>query len=201
MGQNMQITNDLLDCLNLDTTSKRRTFLKTGAIIATAAQLWMPTAADARSFVKSGRTLQITNAHTGQKFQGEFWANGKYNTDAFKEIKEVFKDHRANETFPIDPRLLDIMYVLQQRANNTKNGYDLYSGYRSPNTNNKLRKASSGVAKKSLHMLGQAVDLRLPGTNLGSLRKDAIALKAGGVGYYPSSGFVHLDTGRVRSWT
>lgn len=196
----MQITNDLLDCLNLDTTTKRRSFLKTGAIVATAAQLWMPTSADARSFVKSGRTLDITNAHTGEKFQDVFWENGKYNTEAFQQIKKVFRDHRANETFPIDPRLLDVMYVLQQRAGNTKNGYTLFSGYRSPKTNAKLSKQSSGVAKKSLHMLGQAVDIKLPGTNLSQLKKDAVALKSGGVGYYPSSGFVHLDTGRVRSW-
>ncbi len=98
----MQFTNDLLDSLNLDTVTKRRSFLKTGAIVATAAQLWMPTAADARSFVKSGRTLEITNAHTGEKFNDVFWENGKYNTDAFHEIKKIFRDHRANETFPID---------------------------------------------------------------------------------------------------
>ena len=197
----MTITTDLIEALNLKTDTDRRSFLKTGLLVAAAAQLWMPTSADARSFVRSGRSLRITNAHTGEKFQGEFWSNGKYNTDAFHEIKKVFRDHRTNETFPIDPRLLDVMYVLQQRAGNTRNGYDLFSGYRSPHTNSKLRKTSSGVAKKSLHMLGQAVDIRLPGTNISRLRKDAIALKAGGVGYYPSSGFLHLDTGRVRNWT
>jgi uncharacterized protein YcbK (DUF882 family) len=159
----------------------------------------MPTAADARNFAVQGRSLQFTNMHTGEKFRGEYWENGKYNKDAFNEIKQIFRDHRADETFPIDPRLLDIMYVMQQRVGN-KTSYKLYSGYRSPKTNAKLRKVSSGVAKKSLHMLGQAVDLSLPGTDLYKFRKEALALKAGGVGYYPNSHFVHLDTGRVRHW-
>lgn len=196
----MKITDDLLDCLNLTSATQRRSFLKTGAVIAAAAQLWMPTAADARKIAVQGRSVQFTNMHTGEKFHGEYWENGKYNKDAFNEIKQVFRDHRANETFPIDPRLLDIMYVLQQRVGN-KTGYQVYSGYRSPKTNAQLRKASSGVAKKSLHMLGQAVDLSLPGTNLSKLRQQAIGLKSGGVGYYPRSNFVHLDTGRVRHWS
>ncbi|MGM0423021.1 MAG: DUF882 domain-containing protein [Pseudomonadota bacterium] len=159
----------------------------------------MPTAADARNFAVQGRSVQFTNMHTGEKFHGEYWENGKYNKDAFNEIKQVFRDHRADETFPIDPRLLDIMYVMQQRVGN-KESYRLYSGYRSPKTNARLRKVSSGVAKKSLHMLGQAVDLSLPGTDLHKFRQQAVALKAGGVGYYPKSHFVHLDTGRVRHW-
>lgn len=195
----MQIKDDLLDCLKLHTSTERRTFLKTSGVIAIAAQLWMPTAADARQFVQKGRSITFTNAHTGDKFQGEYWANGKYNTDAFEEIKHVFRDHRQNETFPIDPKLLDILYTMQQRTGN-KHQYNLYSGYRSPKTNAMLRKSSSGVAKKSLHMMGQAADIRLPGTNLYEFKRSAIALGAGGVGYYPDSGFVHLDTGRVRHW-
>ena len=195
----MTITNDLLDALNLDSGIKRREFLKTSAIIATAAQLWTPTAADARSFVEGGRILKVHNAHTGENFEGEYWANGRYNKDAFREIKHIFRDHRSGEVFPIDPRLIDLMYVLHNRSD-SNNAFNLYSGYRSPATNKKLRNLTSGVAKKSLHMLGQAVDLRLPGTNLHTLRKSAIKLKAGGVGYYPDSQFLHVDTGRVRHW-
>jgi uncharacterized protein YcbK (DUF882 family) len=195
----MTITKDLLDALNIDTVVKRREFLKTGAIVATAAQLWMPTVADAKAFTGSGRVVQIHNAHTGETFDGEYWADGKYHPDAFREIKKIFRDHRSGDIFPIDPRLIDVMYVLHNRAESNK-AFRLFSGYRSPATNRKLRKLTSGVAEKSLHMLGQAVDLRLPGTNLHNLRKAAINLKAGGVGYYPDSHFLHLDTGRVRHW-
>lgn len=196
----MNITTDLIETLNLKTETNRRSFLKTGLIVGAAAQLWSPTGAAARSFVNSGRSIQMYNAHTGETFKGEYWADGRYHSDAFREIKALFRDHRTNDIFPIDPRLIDILYVLHTRTGSEK-PFRLFSGYRSPTTNRKLKRLTSGVAENSLHMLGQAVDLRLPGTNLRKLQKDAIALKAGGVGYYPDSHFLHLDTGRVRHWS
>ena len=177
---------------------KRRELLGASAVIMTAMALWWPQKAEAVN-IFSGREVSFLNAHTGEKFKGEYWENGKYLPDAFHEIKHVMRDHRTGDVFPIDPRLMDILFVLRKRLN-TNISYRMFSGYRSPKTNRMLRKVSYGVAKKSLHMQGQAVDLRLPGRSLRALRKQAMALRAGGVGYYPKSSFVHIDTGRVRHW-
>ncbi len=198
------LNKDFIDALNLKGVlaegTSRRKFLKNGLIVATAAQLWSPTQADAKSLMDDARIIKVQNAHTGEVFEGEYWANGRYNADAFREVKAIFRDHRTNEKFPIDPRLIDILYVLQERSEN-RDGFRLFSGYRSPKTNRKLRRLTDGVAENSLHMLGQAIDMRLPGTNLGKLQKTAISLKAGGVGYYRDSQFLHVDTGRVRHWS
>ena len=99
----------------------------------------------------------------------------------------------------MDRRLYDLLYTLQQQVT-SKSSYQVISGYRSPATNAKLNRNSSGVAKRSLHMQGKAIDIRLPGVELKHLRKAALSLKAGGVGYYPKSNFIHVDTGRPRFW-
>ncbi len=180
----------------------RRSFLKTGIAAMAALGCWMPDLAMASTGPAAnqvGRQMRLTNTHTGERFVGEYWYNGRYLPDAFGEIKSVMRDHRTGEKFPIDPRLMDILYVLQHRIGNM-NTFDIFSGYRSPATNARLHLASHGVATRSLHMSGQAVDIKLPGTNLKSLRQAAIKLNSGGVGYYPSSNFVHVDTGRVRHW-
>jgi uncharacterized protein YcbK (DUF882 family) len=177
----------------------RRHFLKTGLFMSAALGFWTPTLAQASTGPANGRELQMTNVHTGEKFQGEYWANGRYLPDAFGNIKSVLRDFRTGDKFPIDPRLMDILYVLQHRLDNF-NPFDIFSGYRSEKTNAKLRSISHGVARRSLHMTGQACDIQLPGTQLKSVRQAAIKLNSGGVGYYPSSGFVHVDTGRVRTW-
>jgi len=184
--------------------SDRRGFLKTGLAAAAALGFWMPDLAQGATMtavgkMASGRELHFTNVHTGEKFKGEYWVNGRYLPDAFGSIKSVLRDYRSNQQFPIDPRLMDILYVLQHRIGNYQT-FDVFSGYRSPATNARLRQASHGVAARSLHMTGQAIDINLPGTRLASLRKSAMALNAGGVGFYPASDFVHVDTGRVRHW-
>lgn len=178
-------------------TINRRTVLKSGLFLAATAGLVLPpTMAEA---TQTGREVAFQNVHTGDEFRGEYYYNGRYLPDAFREIKSVMRDHRTNDIFPIDPRLLDIMFVLQQRL---KKGqpFEVYSGYRSPKTNAMLRRLSFGVAEHSLHMNGQAVDLSLPGVKLNYLYKTAARLDAGGVGFYPDSNFIHLDTGRVRQW-
>lgn len=180
----------------------RRSFLALGAGALAALGCWMPELAQASTGPapkQVGREMRITNTHTGESFRGEYWYNGRYIPEAFGEIKSVMRDHRTGERFPIDPRLMDIMYVLQHRTGNLS-GFDIFSGYRSPKTNAKLRMHSHGVATRSLHMSGQAVDLKQQGTALKNLRAAAIKLNSGGVGYYPSSNFVHVDTGRVRHW-
>jgi uncharacterized protein YcbK (DUF882 family) len=176
----------------------RREFLKTGLFVSAALGFWMPSLAQAAT-PAIGRNVRLVNAHTGEKFVGEYWYDGKYLPDAFREIKFLMRDHRINEQFPIDPRLMDILFVLENRIGSSER-FNVVSGYRSPRTNAMLRKTTEGVAKNSLHMSGQAVDLRLPGTRLSALRDKALGLKSGGVGFYPSSNFVHIDTGRVRAW-
>lgn len=176
----------------------RRGFLKSGLFVTAALGFWTPSLAQAAT-PAVGRTVRLVNAHTNEKFVGEYWYDGKYLPDAFREIKFLMRDHRINEQFPIDPRLMDILYVLEHRIGSAER-FNVVSGYRSPQTNAMLRKTTEGVAKNSLHMSGQAVDLRLPGTRLSSLRDQALSLKSGGVGFYPSSNFVHIDTGRVRTW-
>lgn len=178
--------------------SDRRGFLKSGLFVTAALGFWTPSLAQA-AIPQTGREMRLVNAHTGLKFKGEYWYNGRYLPDAFNEIKSVMKDHRTGEKFPIDPRLMDILFVLQARMDNN-NPFNIFSGYRSPKTNSMLRRMTKGVAEGSLHMTGQAVDLKLPGSKLASLRSKAQGLKSGGVGYYPKSDFVHIDTGRVRSW-
>ena len=111
----------------------------------------------------------------------------------------MLRDYRADVAHPIDPKLLDLLYQLQAKVDH-QGEFHVISGYRSPATNAMLRKQSSGVAKHSYHVLGKAIDIRMPGFDTRQLRNAAIALKDGGVGYYASSNFVHVDTGRVRYW-
>ncbi|MGB5397839.1 MAG: DUF882 domain-containing protein [Gammaproteobacteria bacterium] len=145
------------------------------------------------------RELCFYNTHTGEKLSATFWSEGNYLDDGVEEISWLLRDHRSGKANAIDPKLLDLLHQLQTRVEHPGEIH-VISGYRSPATNNMLAKKSSGVAKTSYHMLGQAIDIRLPGFDTRELRKAAIALKAGGVGYYSRSDFVHLDVGRVRYW-
>ena len=148
------------------------------------------------------RTLSFFNTHTGERLKVAYCCGGEYQPNALKLINTILRDHRANEVKPIDPKLLDLLHELGGVLE-TDQPYHVISGYRSPHTNGTLQArggASTGVATKSLHMVGKAIDIRLPGVKLDHLRGAARSLKLGGVGYYPSSNFVHVDTGRVRFW-
>jgi uncharacterized protein YcbK (DUF882 family) len=186
-----QIAADQLD-------SDRRGFLKFGLATTVALGFWTPDLSFAAT-VRKPREVKLLNVHTREKFSGVYWEGGRYIPGAFGEIKDVLRDYRTGERYPIDPRLIDILYVLQHRLDSANN-YEVFSGYRSAKTNAMLARKSEGVARNSLHMSGQAIDLHLPGTRLSNLHKAAITLKSGGVGYYPKSDFVHIDTGRVRHW-
>lgn len=181
----------------------RRGFLKHGLAFSAALGFWMPSLAEATEKTGGapvkGRVLKLVNLHTHEAFNGEYWYDGQYNPDAFGSIKTVLRDYRTGEKFPIDPRLMDILFVLQNRIKNYS-PFNVFSGYRSPTTNAMLRETTNGVARGSLHMQGQAIDINLPGTRLSSLERSAIGLKSGGVGFYPQSDFVHIDTGRARNW-
>ena len=109
------------------------------------------------------------------------------------------RDFRTGAVCAIDPRLIDVLFVVREKAG-SKTPYNLFSGYRSPETNKMLRNRTEGVARGSLHMQGQAADINIPSISLNKIENTALALKMGGVGYYPKSGFVHIDTGRVRKW-
>jgi uncharacterized protein YcbK (DUF882 family) len=145
------------------------------------------------------RQLSMHNLHTGEKLTRTYWADGQYLTEPLAEFNHLLRDFRTDETHQMDPHLMDVLYRLQHKVGSHR-PFEIISGYRSPKTNALLRSHSSGVAKRSLHMQGKAIDIRLPGQELAHLRKAALSLHAGGVGYYPKSDFIHVDTGRVRYW-
>ena len=144
--------------------------------------------------------LNIKHAHTSETFSGVYRVGNKYLPEAFERLNYIMRDHRTHEAFPMDPRVIDIISQVQRNAA-SREPLNILSGYRSTKTNAMLRGKSSGVAKNSYHMYGQALDVRIPGVKTSSLRKIALNLKAGGVGYYPRSGFIHVDTGDIRSWS
>ncbi|NIQ37650.1 MAG: DUF882 domain-containing protein [Proteobacteria bacterium] len=177
----------------------RRQFLKLGAFatLATLSPRWGFAALDnSHIFEKS---IAFYNTHTRESLKTVYWARGKYIPKGLTDINHILRDHRSGEVKSIDPRLLDVLHALQLKLK-TQKPFHVISGYRSPKTNEKLRKLGRGVARHSLHIYGKAVDVRLPGCRLSSLRRAAIDLGGGGVGYYPRPKFVHLDIGRVRYW-
>jgi uncharacterized protein YcbK (DUF882 family) len=145
------------------------------------------------------RTLSFYNLHTGEKLRSVYWEHGAYIPESLAGIHRILRDHRNGEIHEIVPHLLDTLCEVAMVLD-TNEPFEIISGYRSAATNAMLRNHSDGVAEHSLHMDGLAVDVHVPGRSLALLRKTAIALKAGGVGYYPESHFVHIDVGRVRTW-
>ena len=145
------------------------------------------------------RKISLHNLHTGESIRTTFWADGVFQADALRDIDFVLRDFRTGEVSEIDTQLLVLLHRVKQAAGSNK-PFEVISGYRSPKTNAALAGNSKGVAKRSLHMQGMAIDVRLPDVRLAHLRDAAKSLKAGGVGYYPKSDFIHVDTGRVRYW-
>lgn len=177
----------------------RRDFFRFGLGAAVAGALMTPQEALAAIRVPS-RALHLQNLHTGEKAQVEYWVKGQYVRASLKMIDRVMRDHHDGSIHSMDPRLLDQIYLLT-RTVGKRGPVQIISGYRSPDTNAALREEDgSGVAQNSYHMQGRAVDIRVPGMPLRYLRMAALKLKAGGVGYYPRSNFVHIDTGPVRRW-
>jgi uncharacterized protein YcbK (DUF882 family) len=148
---------------------------------------------------KSSRELSFLNLHTGERIRAEYVHNGQVVPSAMHAISVLMRDHYNNKIHPIDPHLLDIAHNLQSRVG-SHGVFEVVCGYRSPETNAMMHEASAGVAAHSMHIQGKAMDIRLPGVRLGSVRRTAVALKMGGVGYYPEDDFVHIDSGPVRKW-
>ncbi|ELZ8933094.1 DUF882 domain-containing protein [Cronobacter dublinensis] len=175
----------------------RRKLLAFGGAALGAAIL--PTPAFATLSTPRPRILTLNNLNTGESIKAEFFDGRGYIQDELAKLNHFFRDYRANKVKAMDPRLFDQLYRLQGLLG-THKPVQLISGYRSIDTNAELRSKSRGVAKHSYHTKGQAMDFHIEGISLSNIRKAALSLRAGGVGYYPSSNFVHIDTGPLRHW-
>ncbi|WP_162046200.1 YcbK family protein [Vibrio taketomensis] len=176
----------------------RRNFIKlagSGLVVASCA----PSVALA-STPDLSRSLAFNNLHTGENLETCYFDGKQYVAKELGRINHICRDFRRNEIHKMDKHLFDQISLIQKELG-VDSEVQIISGYRSPATNASLRAHSSGVAKKSYHMTGQAIDFRLEGVSLRRVRDVAREIKAGGVGYYPSSNFVHIDTGPVRYWS
>ncbi len=145
------------------------------------------------------RFADVHNLHTGDTLRTVYFENGRYVPEAMSELMKVLRDWRSGEEHLMDPRLFDVMHALRTRLEVSR-PFQVVSGYRSKATNDMMHERSPGVAKNSQHTEGKASDIRLEGVDLTRIRKAALDLGAGGVGYYPVSNFVHVDVGPVRQW-
>lgn len=188
----------------LEASLGRRCFLRLGAGAAVAAAGMTAVEAQAGLGLSIAgatgvRSVTLHNINTGDNLRLDYWANGRYIPDALGAASRVLRDHHDGSHHRIDPRLLDILYALR-KLTGAGTPFQVICGYRSPRTNASMRRSRRGVSSHSLHMLGKAVDIRLPGVGLDHLHRAALRLHGGGVGYYPSSNFVHVDSGPVRTW-
>lgn len=188
---------NLSDCQAL---LRRRSVLKGGLTLSMSALISVSAFEPVMAMTGSGtHSVSFKNQRSGETFTGVYRVGNKYLPQAFERINYVMRDVREDEIFPMDPRAIDIISIVH-RYLKADDPYIVLSGYRSPHTNASLRSHSEGVAKRSLHMSGQAIDVRLNDINAKAIRQAAIKLGAGGVGYYPRSGFVHMDSGSFRTW-
>ncbi|WP_128001015.1 MULTISPECIES: DUF882 domain-containing protein [Piscinibacter] len=167
-------------------------------VAALAAAPWLTQAAQA-ALPSAPRVLSFAHLHTGERLELEYARGTDYLPDALTAVNRLLRDFRSGEVGAMDPALLDLLHALHGRLG-SRRPFEIISGYRSPATNRMLHERSSGVASGSLHMSGRAIDVRLADVPLERLRDAALGLGGGGVGYYPGSNFVHVDTGRVRRW-
>ncbi len=177
--------------------NRRKLLALCGAALGAAAIL--PTPALATLSTPRPRILTLNNLHTGELIKAEFFDGRGYIQDELAKLNHFFRDFRANKITSIDPSLFDQLYRLQGLLGSNR-PVQLISGYRAIDTNNELRAHSRGVAKNSYHTKGRAMDFHIEGVSLSNIRKAALSMRAGGVGYYPRSNFVHIDTGPVRHW-
>lgn len=145
------------------------------------------------------RTIAVNNLHTGERLVATYWEKGAYVPDALAALSHVLRDHRTGAVHAIAPGLFDLLTQLRARVD-SQTELQVISGYRSPASNATLHARSRGVATHSLHMEGEAMDIRIQDVDLVRLRDAALSLQGGGVGFYPQSRFVHVDVGRVRRW-
>jgi uncharacterized protein YcbK (DUF882 family) len=175
----------------------RRDVLRLGLLAATLP--WARRLPAAPATDKDLRTLAFRNLHTGETLDVVYRADGQLEPGALREIDWLLRDFRTGQARPIDRRLLDLLWRLRLALDTTE-PYEVISGYRSPATNEMLRRVGRGVARGSLHTRAMAIDVRVPDRPLTALRDAALELRLGGVGYYPTSDVVHVDVGRRRFW-
>jgi uncharacterized protein YcbK (DUF882 family) len=179
-----------------DEVTNRRGFLALGL---SSVALAMTSPAEAAIRRQPERALHLYNTHTGESLKTVYWGNGRYQSRAIAQISRLLRDHRSGTVHAIDPHLLDLIAAVQNRVG-AKGAVHVISGYRSPTTNAMMAQYSDGVATHSMHTKGKAVDIRMPGHAVPHVGRAARSLRGGGVGLYPESDFVHIDTGPIRLW-
>lgn len=185
--------------MNDASPSNRRRFLRHTAHLAAAGAL-PALALPARAFAPAARGLALVHTHTHEQIELVYAVDERYVPGALDSLNHFLRDHYTGDVGVMDPRVFDALHAVQ-RALGTGRAFEVISGYRCPATNTRLRETrGGGVATRSLHMEGRAIDVRLPGVRLAELRDAAQSLRLGGVGFYPGEQFVHVDTGRVRTW-
>ncbi len=182
---------------SVNIVTSRRRFLQFG--LGLTASLAATPSAFANTLQQPDRKLSLLNLHTGESIDATYWAEGEYQADELVAINRVLRDHRTGDIEAIDQNLIELLNLLHSKVDSSE-AFHVISGYRSPKSNAALRDSTSGVAKKSFHMKGMAIDIRLPKCQLASLHKAALSLEMGGVGRYSKSDFIHIDTGGVRQW-
>lgn len=160
----------------------------------------MARVARAADAMAAERRLHVINTHTGEELDARYFVGGAYSPEQLGALDWLLRDYRTSEVLTMDSRLFDLLHELALAAGREPR-YEIISGYRSPATNAVLAATTDGVSSHSLHMEGRAIDVRMVGLPSIALRDLALARQDGGVGYYPVSDFIHLDTGRVRSWS
>jgi uncharacterized protein YcbK (DUF882 family) len=175
----------------------RRALLRIAGGALASALAW-PAMAARRSSLPP-RSIRLHNLHTGERLESIFWADGRYLPETMRRVNWVLRDHHTDEVCEIDPDLVETLALLHDKLR-TREPFQVLSGYRTAATNAMLAEYTDGVAQNSLHIQGMAIDIRVPDRSLVKVHRAALALEAGGVGYYPRSDFVHIDVGRVRRW-
>ncbi|MDD1651040.1 MAG: DUF882 domain-containing protein [Methylococcaceae bacterium] len=179
-------------------TISRRGFLTRSSMAAVGALL-LPSTKSVASILSTERTLSFHNVHTDEELTIRCCPEKDYDRETRLRFSSLLRDHHADEVREMDPGLIDIFFALSAFTGSSGT-FKVLSGYRSPETNGWLRRFSHGVAEHSMHIEGKAVDIRMDDVSIREIRQAGMALAMGGVGYYPRSNFVHLDTGRIRSW-
>jgi uncharacterized protein YcbK (DUF882 family) len=174
----------------------RRDFLKRAVGLAAGVAMW-PRPAGA--YAPRTRSLDLYAVNTGERLRVDYCIEGRYEPQSLRAVDHLLRDFRTDEIYPVDPRILDVLYDVGGTLGTTSD-YHVVCGYRSASTNEMKLRQGRGVARHSYHLSGKAIDVFVPSRGLGEIRRAALALGAGGVGYYPRAGFVHLDIGPVRTW-
>ena len=177
----------------------RRRFLKIGVLSTVSSLFPMSALASINRRLTPKRKLSLYNTYTHENLEVCYYTRGRYQAGALKKINYIFRDHYTGEIKPIHKDLIDFLHTISKAVGDGVQ-FHIISGYRSPETNAMLRKNSRAVAKNSLHMQGKAADIKIPAYDTKRLRNICMKMQAGGVGYYPKSDFVHVDTGTVRCW-